>query len=178
MEIVHSFNRGFGPHAFDFDVNNGLMFVLGEYECAFAVLRWDPVKLEFEEIHRTAIFEHQHVNDDWTGGDIAVNAANHVFVSLRHINGSGYIVKYEWKFFRGEWEPVAKTDVGEWPTRFTFSEDGARLLVANEMANSVSVLSAVDLSTIFTFKTGSLYPVFLHELHHRTKPNNTIVTDY
>jgi len=157
LQVIHEFERGFGPHSFGFDYNNGLMFVLGEYDVAVAILLWDPVKLAFEEVKggRHQIITHQHVLDEWTGGDILVKPSGRgnfgeYFVSLRHVNGSGYIVKYEfaWEYFRQQFvqKEVAKTPVGDWPTRITFSEDGDRVIVANEYSNSVEVLSASDLS--------------------------------
>merc|ERR1712113_839837 len=68
LQIIHTFDRGFGPHAFDFDYKNGLMFVLGEYDVAVATMLWDPVRLEFEQVkggyHQ--IITHQHQLDEWT----------------------------------------------------------------------------------------------------------------
>merc|ERR1711990_126395 len=57
LQIIHSFERGFGPHSFDFDVRNNLMFVLGEFTPSVAVLQWDTLALEFKEIDRFVIIK-------------------------------------------------------------------------------------------------------------------------
>ena len=51
LQIIHSFERGFGPHSFAFS-RLGFMNVLGEYNPAFAVLAWDNTTQHFKEVAR------------------------------------------------------------------------------------------------------------------------------
>jgi len=146
MKIVHSFDRGFGPHNMAASQHRGFLYVMGEYTPSFVILEWNNSTQEFKEVYKKEILK---PNEDWTGADIMVDMNDHIFVSLRHsFNQSGYIVKYEHthnpKWGHG-FREIAKTEVGDFPTRFTLSEDHQRVVVANEFSDSVEVLSAYDL---------------------------------
>jgi hypothetical protein len=89
-------------------------------------------------------------------------------VSVRHdLNESGYIVKYEYvpgRIGQDEFRELARTKVGDYPSRISMSQDEARIVVCNTMGKSVEVLSAVDLKKMGGFFTGKMEPLYAHEL--------------
>ena len=146
------------------------MFVLGEYNCSFAVLAYNEKTHGFTEVA-----SHQITKEaNWTGGDVLVNMHGEIFVSVRHtFNESGWIVKYEYvPTGKGEdeFKEVAKTEVGDFPTRMSMSLDEQRLIVCNNGGHSVEVLSAHDLKKEGGFRTGHMFPLFAYEMHRHPTP--------
>merc|ERR1712007_269956 len=100
-----------------------------------------------------------------------VNQEGHIIVSLRHErNSSGYLVKYAYDHDTHKFDELAKSEVGNWPSRFTMSEDQERIIVTNEFSNTVEVLSGRDLKKMGEFKTGDMRPKFVHEVRNHHGP--------
>ena len=141
------------------------MFVLGEFDCGFAVLAWDDRAKRFEEVARHGIV---YPGLGWTGGDLLVNREGHIFVSVRHeFNNSGYITKFVYNRHAGgqdEFFEIARSEVGDFPTRISMSQDEQRIVVCNTGGKSVEVLEAGGLGRLGKFHTGDMYPLFAHEI--------------
>lgn len=61
---------------------------------------------------------------------------------------------------------LAYTAVGDFPTRLSMSQDEERIIVCNTGGDSVEVLSARDLKKIGGFMTGTMKPLYAHEIRH------------
>lgn len=145
------------------------MYVMGSTTPAFAVLEWEEKEGTFKEVERKEILKPDGA--EWTGADILVDQFDHVYVSVRHsFNTSGYVLKFEHTHnpvWGHSFRELAKSEVGAFPTRISLSEDGQRLMVANEFGDSVEILETYNLKKIAAFRTPGMHPYYAHELRHR-----------
>ena len=142
------------------------MFVLGELDPTFVVFTWDTKVGRFVELARHGVV---YPGLGWSTGDLLVNREGQIFVSVRHeFNDTGYISKYEYNHHGGggqqEFFEVARSEVGDFPTRISFSQDEQRVVVCNTGSRMVEVLDAHGLGRLGRFHTGKMYPLFAHEI--------------
>ncbi len=148
------------------------MVVLGRFEPAFALLAWNEDTERFTEVARYGVV---YPGLGWSTGDLLVNREGHIFVSVRHeFNQSGYITKFEYNHQgaggqQGFFE-IARSEVGHFPSRISFSQDEERIVVCNTGGRSVEVLDAHGLARLGRFHTGDMLPLFAHEIRAQTAP--------
>ena len=80
-------------------------------------------------------------------------------------------MKYQWNPNAGGQEmflEMARSEVGDFPTRMSMSRDEQRIIVCSTGSRSVEVLEELGLGRLGKFHTGDIYPLFAHELDHRS----------